>query len=395
MIDKNGKCYACDNEAGVNVTGVEENCGVCTNRELWEISASNVQCVIPCPSDKPLRGNDGKCYSCDYENPVPLGVGADYCSSVCPNRIGSGWWNTHCSLPCEEDFFTASDGKCYSCYEEKSVDVNGVSHHGCEQCPNRILEGGRTCILECPSGQVKGGDGNCYSCDDRDPIRGVSESYCKEKCPNRIGNGSSNAFCSIPCEKGTFTGSDGNCYSCDEEKNISVLGVQHTGCEQCDNRLKIGNSCILECPIGQIKGDDGICYSCFHPDPIIIEDASDYCSNICPNRVANGKGNKTCSLACTGGTFTGADGKCYVCDEEKNISVENVTHDGCERCSDTRNLYNLMCVPKCSGDAPLRGSDNKCYPCDTETRVPVTNMTDACYECVDQRKLDGNSCVLK
>ena len=91
----------------------------------------------------------------------------------------------------------------------------------------------------------------------------------------------------------------------------------------------------------------------------------------------------------------GNDGKCYSCNEAKNIWILGVQHDGCERCSDTRNQYNDMCVPKCPTDAPLRGADNKCYPCDTAERVNVQNITDACMECYEERALDGNYCVLK
>ena len=93
--------------------------------------------------------------------------------------------------------------------------------------------------------------------------------------------------------------------------------------------------------------------------------------------------------------FTGQYGKCYSCYEEKNIKVAQVKHDGCEKCSTTRNMYNEYCVPKCPADAPLRGRDNKCYPCDTTERVNVQNMTDACMECYEERTLDGNYCVLK
>ena len=206
----------------------------------------------------------------------------------------------------------------------------------------------------------------------------ADSNYCSTICPNRVANGFLDWRCSIPCGEGTFTGNDGRCYSCNEEKNINVSGVTHEGCEQCDNRKQYGNSCVLSCDLNNFRGNDGKCYSCDYPDPIDAD--LDW----------------RCSIPCEKGSFTGSNGRCYSCDEEKNIDTNAVKHHGCEQCPDTRNLYNnRFCVPKCSGDTPLRGSDNKCYPCDTETRVAVTNMTDACYECSDQRKLDGNYCVLK
>ncbi len=396
LIGKDGNCYSCDNEAGVDVTGVEENCGVCTNRELWERTSFNIQCVIPCQKDAPLRQDNGKCYSCDYPDPIVISHTTDYCETICPNRVANGWLNRYCSFPCGEGTFTGGDGKCYSCDEEKSVGVDSVSHDGCDQCDNRT-QVGNYCVLDCPKEEIKGDDGICYPCDHSDPITIYNAlNYCSNICPNRVVNGWHDRLCSLPCgEEERFTGADGKCYSCDETKPINMDGVSHDGCELCPNRTLSGNYCILNCPTKEIRGSDGKCYSCDHSDPITIYNALNYCSNICPNRIANGYHNQRCSIPCKEGTFTGATGKCYSCDEEKNIDVNSVFHEGCERCPNTRNLYNLMCVPKCSGDSPLRGSDNKCYPCDTETRIPVTNMTDACYECADQRKLDGSHCVLK
>ena len=298
LIGKDGKCYACDNEGGVNVTGVEENCGVCTNRELWEISATNVQCVIPCPSDKPLRGSDGKCYACDYENPIYILNASGYCSNICPNRVANGGWNQLCSLPCEEGTFTGGDGKCYSCDEEKSVDVYGVFSGGCENCGNRV-QMGKQCILNCSEGEIKGNDGKCYPCDYPDPIYVPdTDSYCLDVCPNRTINGNWNTYygnwntyCSLPCGEETFTGADGKCYLCDEEKNVKISGIYHDGCDRCNNRTQTGVYCILNCSEGEIRGDDGKCYSCDYPDPIYVPDTDSYCLDVCPNRTINGNWN--------------------------------------------------------------------------------------------------------
>ncbi len=289
LIDKNGNCYTCEEENGVDVTGVNENCNACPNRELW-----NNRCVLPC-GEKQIRGDNGKCYDCEYPNPIAMSDAVSRCTSTCSNRVANG----------------------------------------------------------------------------------------------------NNKFCSIPCEEGTFTGYDGKCYSCYEEKNIGMGGVTHDGCERCSNRKLLGDQCVLMCPQGEIRGDDGKCYSCQENDPIYISGAN-LCERICSNRVASGWLNKQCIIPCEEGTFTGDDGKCYSCDEEKNIiSAAGIDSRGCEQCPDTRNMYNGYCVPKCPADEPLRGADNKCYPCDTEERVNVQNITDACMECYEERKLDGNYCVLK
>ncbi len=67
---------------------------LCPNREV----VGNYCVVKSCPSDRPLRGVDGKCYACGYEGQVsvsslvPLATmtggdeTVDLCSSLCPER---------------------------------------------------------------------------------------------------------------------------------------------------------------------------------------------------------------------------------------------------------------------------------------------------------------------
>ena len=286
------------------------------------------------------------------------------------------------------------NGNCYTCEEENGVDVTGVNEN-CNACPNREVWNNK-CVLPCGENEIRGTNGKCYSCDEPNPIEmDDAINRCASTCPSRVANGWFNEYCSVPCGEGTFTGNNGKCYSCDEEKTISVYGVSHDGCEKCSDRTIVGLHCVLDCPTGEFRGDDGKCYNCTEPNAIKMTTAINSCSQKCVYRVANGWNDNYCSIPCGEGTFTGNDGKCYSCDEEKNISVYGVSHDGCERCPDTRNRYNDMCVPKCPTDAPLRGADNKCYPCDTEERVNVQNITDACMECYEERTLDGNYCVLK
>ncbi len=395
LIDKNGNCYTCEEENGVDVTGVNENCNACPNREVW-----NNKCVLKCEGDKQIRDYFGACRSCDEEDPIPLYDRAKTeCVLSCPNRVVNGYYDVYCSLPCGKDTntFTGDDGRCYSCDEEKNVAVGYIPKSDCEMCENRQLVG-TSCILACPEGEIRGDDGKCYSCNEPNPIKILNAAnICHNTCSNRIANGYYDTWCSLPCGKdtNTFTGDDGRCYSCDEEKNVAVGYIPKSDCEMCENRQLVGTSCILACPKGEIRGDDGKCYSCNEPNPIKILNATNICHDACSNRVANGYYDTWCSIPCKEEVFVGNDGKCYSCNEEKNIWMLGVQHDGCEQCPDTRNRYNDMCVPKCPADAPLRGWDNKCYPCDTEERVNVVNMTDACMECYEERTLDGNYCVLK
>ena len=415
LRDKNGTCYACDHPSGVDVTGVQGNCNVCGERELLANS-----CVLPCPSDAPLRGNDGKCYSCDNLDPIRMHPPEDYCEMVCPNRVSNGGVNYYCSLPCGEGIYadkplTDHSGRCHACDEEKSIDVTNVKHDGCEKCDQRILarDSGSylRCILACPENQFRGNDGKCYDCEYLEPVeaRGAT-SYCTQSCPNRVTNGDSDIYCSYDlCGQGIFkdkplTGSNGKCYSCDYEKSVNIAYVRHEGCEMCDNRIQTSNNlCIIGCPSDKpLLGTNDVCYAC--DDETIIHIGvpnRDDCTTICPDRYKMGDNDAYCGYElCGQGVFkdkplTDRDGNCHACNTEKSIDVTLVQHEGCDMCPDTRNQYNNYCVPKCSVDTPLRGSDNKCYPCDTDVRVPVNNMTDACMECPNERKLDGNYCVLK
>lgn len=413
LRDKNGTCYSCDYEAGVDVTGVPENCNACTNREL-----DGNKCVLQCPAETPVRDSNGKCRSCFDEDPFPLASDklAKECIQKCPNRVLNGWADRYCAYDlCGQGIFkdkplTNRDGKCFSCNNEKSLDVGGVTHEGCDVCENRYLANG-FCILNCQDGEFRDKDGICRSCEDEKSYNFGSGliNGCIQMCPNRVLNGWLDlAGCSYDlCGQGIFkdkplTDSSGNCHSCDEEENINVVGVSHEGCEQCQNRYLSGEMCILDCPEGQFKDSNGKCQSCESQEAFYFKGnvaLANNCIKRCPNRVLNGYLDTACSYnLCGQGIFkdkplTEMTGKCYSCDEPRQINT-SVSHEGCEVCSE-RVLYDNHCSLKCPDETPLLGSNNKCYPCDTEERVNVSYVTDSCFECPNERKLDGNYCVLK
>lgn len=414
LRDKNGICYACDNAGGVDVTGVTENCNVCTNREV----INKNQCVIKCPDDMPVRDYYNVCRACDDPEPLDFyHLSAADCFKNCPQRVRNGSNDRVCSYDlCGHGIFkdkplTDSNGRCYSCGETSNISVGGVTHEGCEVCPNRYLSpDGQYCILNCPSGEFRDGSGICRSCEDTNPFYfGGNSSMalnCITQCPNRVRNGYKDNACAYSlCGHGIFedkplTNVEGRCFSCDDGQPVYVLQVTHEGCEMCENRRIVDEKCILDCPEGEFRNSQGQCISCFDEKPaynLFVEE----CLRRCPNRVANGYQNGACSYElCGQGIFkekplTAFDGICYTCDEKNNVAVMGVSHEGCNQCPDTRNLYNDYCVPKCPAETPLRGRDNKCYACDTPERVKVDGMVDVCLECPNERILDGNYCVLK
>ena len=394
LVDKNGKCYSCDNEAGVDVTGVTENCSVCSEREIAQ-NYSTKLCVLKCPKDKPLKGSNGKCYNCNDETVVTMYTPFNYCSTVCPNRTAGGASGMYCSISCSPDAFYDIEGKCHSCDEESAISVPNEAE--CSKCSQRTLYG-QFCVLDCPQNMIRNAEGICVSCTVQDPIKmtsQASDNYCETVCPNRVAAGGLySGRCIIPCQKGEFTGASGVCYDCNTTSSIEA-STRQNDCELCSNRTIINGICILECPENYIRATDGNCYNCEQEEPILVTQLGE-CSKYCPNRIKAGSWGNYCSLPCDKNQFMNNIGKCVSCSYEQNVHMGDYspTYD-CSKCADTRNQYNNMCVPKCPTETPLRGADNKCYACDDPTRVPVTNMTDACYECPDERKLDGDYCVLK
>ena len=405
LVDKNGKCYSCDNEAAIDVTGVTENCSACSNREV----INDKSCVLKCPMDKPFRGQHGMCYSCDNESSLEM-YGHSLCSEICPNRQKV---DRFCALLCSENMFYSSNGTCYKCDDPSIVSMSSKTKDQCNICnnPKRTLyttqsySGGTiySCILDCPKGQFRGGDGQCYDCSHEDPVDLLlyDATYCQEACPNRMAAGFRDKYCALPCGENEFFDSNGVCHPCDEIEIQSTGYIHHEGCDQCTNRTLYGSAdsafCVLNCPKNQIRGKDGVCYDCNISEPLDTGRyyCENYCSSVCPNRVAGGMLRIYCILPCGDNQFTNDKGECISCDYDKNVNLgHEKTHD-CYKCPSTRNQYNNQCVPKCPAETPLRGSDNKCYACDDPARINVFGINDACYECPDERKLDGNYCVLK
>ena len=195
-------CHSCDEKRPI---GIVNQCSICPNR----VKISNGSCgiIANCPGDKPLKGEDGECYSCDD----PEGIFVLDCS-VCPNRkIIRG----HCSLS--------------------------------------------TCPVDKP---MREEFGNCSSCDMLKYIPFIAEDQCA-LCPNRkvikhINNGC--ALSSCPKDY-PLQDLDGSCYSCDEPKGITLLSKN---CSVCSNRSLIDEKCSwTNCPENYpVRGPYGECMSC-------------------------------------------------------------------------------------------------------------------------------------
>lgn len=353
LTDRNGACHACDENAVIRISAPKyEDCNICPNRELsWSY------CILPCPKETPLKGTDNKCYACDDPNPV--NSDGMLCPEICPNRVYNGYYDRKCSLPCGEGVYadkplTDGNGFCHACDEPEMINVSNVNP-GCEVCPNRQLEG-MWCTLSCPKDKpLRGDDNQCYACDEKNPV-GANGLPCSEICSNRVSNGFYDRICSLPCGQGLLkdkplTDNKGFCHACDEPEMVNVSNVLHNGCEVCPNRDIAGSMCVLPCPLAApLKGKDNKCYACDNPNPVNMDGTSDDCTKACPNRVLNGWHDRMCSFAlCGQGIFkdkplTDAQGICYSCDEKQEVNITNVTHQGCEMCTNRKILDEFKCV---------------------------------------------------
>ena len=460
ISDTDGKCHSCDEEKGFGVNGVKENCAKCPNRHLvntgWGYycsicgvkgySAENkplhdlggtcqpcdspnavhmypresdcqsmcpkrtyvgLYCYPACPADKPLRGNDEKCHSCDYEIAVSLsGVSEKKCTELCPNRKVE---NDKCILAsCPENKpLMDANGGCHTCNETAPVYVEGVPDN-CSKCPSRYLmtryQTRSYCVLcgvpGTPVADKKLIDmnGYCYSCDDSNSVNlnGIRES-CTTKCPKRTLNSSDQCYPACPTDK-PLRGSDGVCHTCDYELSVPLSGVSEGKCKElCDNRKVENGQCVLEtCPSTKpLMDTNGGCHTCDEAAGINVKDVNANCAK-CPSRFVL---RNYCALCGVSGTSVAdkklmdMNGKCYSCDELNSVNVNGIRHTCTEKCPNRIQNGDQCSRDYCSENAPLEDNLGICHPCNEPLPVDVAGDETKCGACLN-RSLEGQYCIL-
>ena len=419
LVSKNGNCYACNYENGVDVKGVENNCNACSNREIIATVNSTAACAIKCPSDKPLRDRDGKCFACDDPaGHAMLDSTVAQCALKCPERH---LVRHYCSIKCEEGYVQDTYGACRKCENLNYAEINGAPLDRCELCGEdfTLYTDPALCIRDCPEGQFRSYDGVCHDCDDETVYRMeglVKNSYCEQACPGiRVivpfyeSNKVFAKSCAKKCADGEYMAWDGTCNNCETGPNKKATATE---CAKCTNRTHEGNVCRLSCGANKFRGADGVCYDCTEESPI---EYGTECTTQCPNRVVNGyagygSSQRYCSLPCSDGYFANNDGECVSCDAEEDVVLyeQSYAKAECGKCSDKRNFYfasnwagKFLCLPKCPPETPLRGANGKCYACDDEARIYLLWLAEYVHgaiceaECPNERKMDGGYCVLK
>lgn len=248
---KGGICESCDDKRDLPVI----NCSICPNRYITD----NGYCALKrCSDDKPLDDPANGCFSCDRLDIIH----AKNCSK-CPNRyLKSMPWDDnlfYCVLKaCPSNApLRLDDGQCFSCEEKKSFS----SAENCKVCPNRTEKDGRCILTNCPANQpLRSNEGSCYSCD---ILQGIKSDNCSV-CSNRE---SVDGFCRLKkCpEENSARGKNGSCYSCDNKHPFPLEDSK--GCDICKNRSVIkdesGVACAFTtCPNGDFKDIFGSCIPC-------------------------------------------------------------------------------------------------------------------------------------
>ena len=151
LLEQN-ECFSCAEIKNLSVS--KKKCEQCSNRKyIYSKQLEYGECILPCPSDKPLKRWDGVCFSCDEEKVVALETWCnfDVDCNVCPNRtilhaIGG---NIPSILNCPSYRpLMDSHGMCHSCETTQYIDVRWNSYLCSKICPNRYLNTSNdSCIL--------------------------------------------------------------------------------------------------------------------------------------------------------------------------------------------------------------------------------------------------------
>ena len=366
-----GTCFSCDVSSLVYQTDVVEQyrCeNVCDNRETVKqnITSGDLRCFIKCPSDKPLRYAVGNsCAACDYEGQVHVGfLNGKSCSTLCPNREVVGNYCVVKSCPSDRPL-RGVDGKCYACGYEGQVSVSSLvplaTMTGGDEtvdlcsslCPEREVVNGFCVLKDCPSTKpLKGKDNICYDCNTTAliDVTGVEDNCDTCASDGRVVETIGGIkYCTIPCGYDQFRDATKKCVGCLDSGNYSTKATK-IECDKCSEReygFSENNKCMVQCDTmgtytegKPLANADGICFSCDYNGGITMGTWGNVnrCTEICPNRKLNG--NSCVRDVCSPDKqLLGTDGNCYPCNITTPITT---TKESCLKCLN-REYTNGVC----------------------------------------------------
>ena len=228
--------------------GGESNaCGYCQHDDNGTCVADDT-CDNGCPGDKPIKGDNGTCYSCGG-----WGVYAttETECAKCPNR---SMRNGKCVRDrCPDGQWMASTLACFDCGEDSAIPASETE---CAKCSNRYLTSEGCALKECPDGTFRDSTDSCVECS-YEYGREADATECA-KCPNRD---MQEGQCMLNCPNGQFRQYEKQsnfCHNCGYYWATTVLSAIE--CAKCPEREMYNGKCVLkECPSGTTRRDDGSC----------------------------------------------------------------------------------------------------------------------------------------
>ena len=188
---------------------------------------------------------------------------------------------------------------------------------------------------------------------------------------------------------------------CDEDYIVGdFCCASVTADGQCCNRE--GRCCPTEKPL---QDKDGNCHSCDEMNGVDVGEYAGNCAT-CPKRYLGGgyNGRNYCSLCGVEGTpvedkplFHDSYGVCKGCDDTGVVNQTGIYSPYlCKTfCPERDFLYNYVCTPKCSAEAPLRINTSSCDSCNYPSAVAIGLLTEPCENICPNREEKNGYCILK
>ena len=416
--DYDCKCGYCQNGLCISTCGTNETCSknfeaiqelmCCDKKNIVNgmccayVSETGECCTyegVCCPKNKPMITTGGQCVSCEDSNRYP--TSQTECQK-CSNRT-HGFAYDYCSLTCglkgsimeDKPLYENRYGACFGCYETGAVWMGEDIDKCATLCPNRLVAGQNCVYNECDAtAPLISANGECVACDSTVSI--PAQDACETKCDNRKNEGN---YCIVKdCPANNFRTQTGQCIDCSSETKYPTTEEE---CQKCSNRTHgfAYDYCSLTCGLkGSIMEDKplyenryGACFGCYEVGAVWLGGDIEKCTTLCSNRIVAGQ-NCVYNECDATAPLISANGECVACDSTVSIPAQ----DACETKCDNRKNEGNYCVLTCK-DGEFLTENGICLSCTDAGNYRTMAYSEAeCQKCSD--RIYGwiwNTCMLK
>ena len=229
-------------------------------------------------------------------------------------------------------------------------------------------------------------------CDKKNIVNGMCCAYVSE-------TGECCTYEGVCCPKNKpMITTGGQCVSCEDSNRYPT---SQTECQKCSNRTHgfAYDYCSLTCGLkGSIMEDKplyenryGACFGCYETGAVWMGEDIDKCATLCPNRLVAGP-NCVYNECDATAPLISANGECVACDSTVSIPAQ----DACETKCDNRKNEGNYCVLTCK-DGEFLTENGVCLSCTDAGNYRTMAYSEAeCQKCSD--RIYGwiwNTCMLK